>query len=137
MKFSAFILCTLSVLVAVSCGTSNKAPRDLKPGESNVNASKTMELSEKDQKAYSNIYEYLRSRVPGLLIRGTDISIRGINSVNSATAPLILVDGIEMTDISALNPYDVQRVEVLKDSATAIYGFRGSGGVILITTKSK
>jgi len=50
---------------------------------------------------------------------------------------LFVVDGITMTSgINALNQYDIESIEVLKDaSATAIYGSRGANGVILITTK--
>ena len=91
---------------------------------------------------YSTIWDYLRSRVPGLIIGpasvGTtpEIRIRGVGSVNSSNDPLILLDGQETADISWLNPMDVASVSVLKDASAAIYGTRGANGVILITTKS-
>ena len=53
------------------------------------------------------------------------------------TDPLFVVDGVALDDVSFLNPNDVKRVEVLKDSAAAIYGMRGANGVIVITTKAK
>jgi TonB-dependent SusC/RagA subfamily outer membrane receptor len=89
---------------------------------------------------YNTIYDYLEGRVPGLrIIRnngGTpSILIRGINSITSSTEPLILVDGVEVHDISYLNPRDVRSVDVLKDGSAAIYGSRGGNGVILITLK--
>ena len=62
------------------------------------------------------------------------ILIRGVNSINSSSDPLILVDGVEMSDISSLNPADVKSVDVIKDGSSAIYGMRGANGVILITT---
>ena len=136
MKFAKTCLYAACVLLMTACGTSRSVPQELKEGEDSVNAVKKIKMNEKEQKAYSNIYDFLRSRVPGLMIRGTEISIRGINSVNSASKPLILVDGVEMNDISALNPYEVDNVEILKDSAASIYGFRGAGGVIKITTVS-
>ena len=63
------------------------------------------------------------------------ILIRGINSITSSTEPLILVDGVEVHDISYLNPRDVRSVDVLKDGSAAIYGSRGGNGVILLTLK--
>jgi len=65
------------------------------------------------------------------------IRIRGIATVNNSADPLFVVDGIQVgTDISFLNPSDIDGIEILKDaSATAIYGSQGANGVILITTK--
>lgn len=134
MKTCSFYFSVLLALVLTACSTA-RTPQTATAKEANVNAVTTLSVNEKEQKAYSNIYDYLRSRVPGLLIRGSDISIRGINSVNSQADPLILVDGVEMKDISSLNPYEVETVEVIKDAAASIYGFRGAGGVIKITTK--
>jgi len=90
-----------------------------------------------DQHSYPNMYEYLKGRVPGLQI-GPDnsITIRGINSINSSTDPLILLDGTEINDLDAINPNDVYSVDVLKDASASIYGVRGANGVILITTKA-
>ena len=48
---------------------------------------------------------------------------------------VFIVDGVEMADISYLNPRDVKSVEVLKDSSSSIYGIRGAYGVIIITTR--
>ena len=64
------------------------------------------------------------------------ISIRNIGSFSSSTAPLYVVDGIPYDgDISAIDPSDIASTTVLKDAtATALYGSRGSNGVILITT---
>ncbi|MFO7369749.1 MAG: TonB-dependent receptor [Bacteroidales bacterium] len=66
--------------------------------------------------------------------------IRGRGSMNAATDPYIVVDGIPLSktdaSINDINPNDIQSVEILKDaSATAIYGTNGANGVILITTK--
>ncbi len=64
-----------------------------------------------------------------------EVRIRGIGTINNAN-PLYVVDGVMVSDISYLNPGDVESTEVLKDaSATAIYGSRGANGVILINTK--
>ena len=71
--------------------------------------------------------------IPKVLIRGT-------NSINASTSPLIVVDGVPFSNMGGslndINPNDIESVEILKDaSAVAIYGTRGSSGVILITTK--
>ena len=64
------------------------------------------------------------------------IRIRGGSSIDGNNDPLILVDGVERA-FSGINPNDIESMEVLKDAAsTAVYGSRGSNGVVLITTKS-
>ena len=65
------------------------------------------------------------------------IRIRGIGSINSSVDPLYVVDGQPyLGDLNSINPNDIQSLEILKDaSSTAIYGSRGSNGVVLITTK--
>ncbi len=86
----------------------------------------------------------LQGAVPGLNIRSSsggdpssipEINIRGFNSINGGS-PLVLVDGIE-EDLANINPDDIESVTVLKDAqSAAIYGARGSFGVVLVTTKS-
>ncbi|MDR1153186.1 MAG: TonB-dependent receptor [Bacteroidales bacterium] len=73
----------------------------------------------------------------GVLGAGAKIRIRGTSSVHRSNDPLYVVDGIvRTTGLAGINPADIASIEVLKDaSATAIYGSRGSNGVILITTK--
>ena len=64
--------------------------------------------------------------------------VRGTNSISTNNTPLFVVDGIVgvANALTILNPADIQSIDVLKDaSATAIYGARGSNGVIMITTK--
>ncbi|MEP7111417.1 MAG: SusC/RagA family TonB-linked outer membrane protein, partial [Ferruginibacter sp.] len=67
------------------------------------------------------------------------VVIRGIGSITAGFAPLYVIDGfpVDQQNADALNPNDIQSVDVLKDaSATAIYGSRGANGVIIITTKT-
>lgn len=102
-------------------------------------------ISGKDIKNYavSNASELLTGKAAGVFVAassgqpGADavIRVRGLGTVNDNN-PLYVVDGQFMDNISTLNPSDIERMEVLKDaSACAIYGSRGSNGVILITTK--
>lgn len=92
----------------------------------------------------TNALEGLQGRVAGVDVSINSgqpggmptIIIRGVGSLNSSTTPLYVVDGVAMSDIRFLSPYDIQNVEVLKDaSSSSIYGARGANGVILITTK--
>lgn len=87
----------------------------------------------------------IQGKVPGLSIvssSGTDpnsdlnYQLRGINSINAHQGPLIVIDGVPGGSLSAVVREDIQSIDVLRDaSASAIYGTRASGGVILITTK--
>lgn len=75
------------------------------------------------------------SSVPGGSVK---IRIRGAGSINRSNDPLYVVDGIvRESGLTGINPDDIQSMQVLKDaSSTAIYGSRGSNGVVLITTKT-
>lgn len=91
------------------------------------------------------IDDALRGKVSGLQITPTSsapgasatVRIRGSNSISANNEPLYVIDGfIGGFNLNDINPQDVESIEVLKDaSSTAIYGSRGSNGVILITTK--
>ncbi len=93
------------------------------------------------------IDEALSGRLSGVQIvsdpspgNASQIRIRGIGSMTAGRSPLIVVDGYPLTegsDLNAINPLDIESVEVLKDAAsTAIYGSRGANGVIMVTTKT-
>ncbi len=97
-----------------------------------------------DRNISANAMQSIRGQVPGMLITSdgspdgsVDIKIRGINSINSNTAPLFIVDGVPTTNnLNELNAMDIESMQVLKDaSAASIYGSRASNGVIIITTK--
>ncbi len=88
----------------------------------------------------------LQGQVAGLSVMSSSgepsasakMTIRGVNSINSGTAPLYILDGvpIESSDFNAINPADIESLSVLKDAAsTSIYGARAANGVIVITTK--
>lgn len=91
----------------------------------------------------ANVTGALQGVLPGLTVvrssgkpggEGYGIRVRGFTSANEASA-LVLVDGIEQ-DLNLIDPSDVESISVLKDaSASAIYGARAAGGVILVTTK--
>lgn len=132
-----------SILAAVcfgvmvwSCGTSasvgstSKDRADaLSPQGDRTASTSRVEMSDNDAANYTDIYAYIRARVPDVM--------RGPISVNSnPDGPMYIVDGIQVSDISYLRPMDVYSVESVRGSSTAIYGFRAVGGVIVITTKA-
>lgn len=89
--------------------------------------------------------QLLQGKVAGLNISkpggnpngGFNIRLRGISSFGANAEPLIVIDGVIGASLSTVDPNDIESMDVLKDgSAAAIYGTRGSSGVILVTTKS-
>lgn len=139
------IILPLCLLLA-GCGSSVSVPQqsdaDVNVGYGTVKQSElttsvaTVKPDENEVRSYTNMFDYIRGKVPGLTVTPDNrILIRGINSINSSTDPLILVDGLEVSNLSNVNPNDVQSVTVLKDASASIYGARGANGVILITTK--
>ena len=100
-----------------------------------------------------NAQEMMQGKIAGVNVTsdggtpggGSTIRIRGGSSLNASNSPLIVIDGVPMDNngvkglanpLSMVNPQDIESFNVLKDaSATAIYGSRGSNGVIIITTK--
>lgn len=109
----------------------------------------TTSVAEAMQGMASGLYVGNTSGHPGA---APDIKIRGKSSINLSTSPLWIVDGVPIqtgsldlttngvkpvSPLAMLNPNDIESIDVLKDaSATAIYGNRGSNGVIIVTTKS-
>lgn len=76
------------------------------------------------------------SQTSGAPYSGTKIRVRGIGSINASSDPLYVIDGYPAGNNVAINPEDIETIDILKDAASAaIYGSRASGGVVLITTK--
>src|SRR5690606_34969190 len=93
----------------------------------------------------TNPAQLLQGKVAGLSITnpgsnpnaGFSIRLRGLSTFGANTGPLIVVDGVPGVSLLTIDPSDIASMDILKDgSAAAIYGTRGSSGVILVTTKS-
>ncbi len=130
------MLSQLNEVVVVGYGTVKKA--DLTGAVGTVSAQDIV------SKGTTSVMEGIQGKVAGVDITqtsvkpgaGLSIQIRGQNSLNSGE-PLYVVDGIVTGDIDFLNPQDIAKIDILKDaSSTAIYGSRGSNGVVLIQTKN-
>ena len=126
----------LSEIVVVGYGSQDK--KEI--------TSSVVSLSTKDfnQGNVNDPTQLLQGKVAGLSIynKGGDpnssatIRLRGISTVGSNTSPLVVVDGVLGATLDNIDPNDIETINVLKDgSAAAIYGSRGSSGVILVTTK--
>lgn len=127
----------LAEVVVIGYGTMDK--KELTSAISHV--------SQKDFLAVSSIDPtmMIQGKVPGVSITNTgagdpnnqaSIQIRGVSSRAAGLGPLIVIDGVPGGNLTNLNPNDIASFDILKDgAASAIYGTRGSNGVILITTK--
>ena len=117
----------------------------VKEKKSNIAGAVTLvSVNELSQEATPNIVTALQGRVPGLQVNsggtpgGNDsqISIRGLTTVTSGSAPLWVIDGVQTFNPSSLNSDEIESIQVLKDGASAaIYGTSAANGVIVITTK--
>ena len=135
----------LATALVTGCGVPARVPRDDEDVNVGYGTVKKRDLSHPvsslqvkgdEIRTYRDMYEYLEGRVAGVMVTTDNrIIIRGVNTVNGSSDPLIIVDGAECQDLSTINPNDVKSVDILKDSAAAIYGVRGANGVIVITTK--
>ena len=128
---------TLDEVVVVGYGTQKK---------SDITGSvASMSKDRLENAPNQNLAQAIQGSIPGVMIQTSSsgavpdevIMIRGRNSILADNSPLIVVDGIPYNgSISDINPNDIGSIEILKDaSSAAIYGSRGSNGVILISTK--
>lgn len=127
----------LDEVVVIGYGTMDK--KELTSAISHV--------SEKDFAKVTSIDPtmMIQGKVPGVSITNTgagdpnnqaSIQIRGVSSRAAGLGPLIVIDGVAGANLTNINPNDIASFDILKDgAAAAIYGTRGSNGVILITTK--
>lgn len=105
-----------------------------------------IKASDIDERPISRVDHAMAGKLAGVQVqevsgapgRGLAVRVRGVGSISNSTAPLYVVDGYPINSgLDNINPSDIESIEVLKDAASAaIYGSRGSNGVVLITTKS-
>ncbi len=129
---------TLEDIVVVGYGTQTK--RELTSAISTIGQAKLADFK------VSTFSEALVGQVPGVRIAqvngkpgaALNFQIRGTGSITAGNSPLYVVDGfpLDVEGLNTINTNDIESIEVLKDaSASAIYGSRGSNGVVMITTK--
>lgn len=126
----------LGEVVVVGYGTQRK--KDITGSvasirESDIKATPIVSLDRAMQGRVSGVQVTTNTGRPG---GSTTIRIRGTGSVNAGNEPLYVIDGYPTGDLNSINPNDIESIDILKDaSATAIYGSRGSNGVVIVTTK--
>lgn len=122
----------------VVVGYGSQVKRDLTGAISTVSGEeiqnrKTTDLATALQGAVPGLTVTRSSSVPG---GGAQIRLRGVTTLEGNSSPLILVDGVPVENLNAVNPHQIESISVLKDGASAaIYGSRAAAGVLLITTK--
>lgn len=124
----------------------------LKPGDKNreiaigygyvkdadkLNAVASLNQNDANFSAYRNIFELVQGRFAGVQVANGNFYIRGVNSINSGTEALVILDGVAISSsvLYSIPPTQVKSVNVLKDGSAAIYGSRGANGVVIIETK--
>jgi len=128
----------LEEVVVVAYGTQSK--------NSLTGSVSVIDQEQVENATFANPVKSLEGLVSGLRIIQADgnpgadpiIRIRGFNSINADSAPLIVLDGVPYTgSLSSINPRDIESTTVLKDaSSTSLYGNKAANGVLMITTKS-
>jgi tonB-linked outer membrane protein, susC/ragA family len=127
----------LNEVVVIGYGTMDK--KELTSAISHVSEKDFLTVSATDPTML------IQGKVPGVSITNTaagdpnntaSVQIRGVSSRSAGLGPLIVIDGIPGGSLTNVNPNDIASFDILKDgAASAIYGTRGSNGVILVTTK--
>jgi iron complex outermembrane receptor protein len=115
-----------------------------KKEENVLSATSTVTPDEQDRDTATNFSDLIDGRMAGVRVRETSsgirVIVRGVNSINSGTAPLYVVDGLPVepnyNGAVPVLPRDIESISVLKGaSATSMYGARGANGVVVIKTK--
>jgi TonB-dependent SusC/RagA subfamily outer membrane receptor len=89
-----------------------------------------------NMRTFNSVLDMIQGRVPGVMVSGNSVQIRGPSSIHGSNEPLFLIDNVptDVGAVQALNPADIERIEFLKGPSSAIYGVRGANGVIAIYT---
>jgi TonB-dependent SusC/RagA subfamily outer membrane receptor len=109
-------------------------PKDFKL---HTNPDQVVKFDNPNFNSYTTVMEALQGRVPGLTSGRNSSIMRGPSSIYGSNEPLYLIDGME-TDyrgIQSVNVHDIDHVDILKGPSSAIYGVRGSNGVVAVYTK--
>jgi TonB-linked SusC/RagA family outer membrane protein len=127
---------SMDQVIVVGYGTQKR--KDITGAVASVSSKSIKELM------VTRVDQALIGKVAGVQVKpstgspgeGPQIRVRGIGSISAGASPLYVIDGFPVDNIQTLNPNDIESMDILKDaSATAIYGSRGSNGVIIINTK--
>jgi TonB-dependent SusC/RagA subfamily outer membrane receptor len=117
----------------------NPALKTTESGNKSVGSDSTKKTGKNKPKkinTYNDIYQMIRAEVSGVVVSGRSIVIQQGHSFFGSSDPLFVVNGSIVNSIDYINPVEVKSINVLKGSQAAIYGVRGSNGVLSITLKN-
>jgi TonB-dependent SusC/RagA subfamily outer membrane receptor len=98
-------------------------------------AMKSAPKSMDDYANYTNVYDLISRKFPHVTFEGTNIIVRGKNSMQGSNAALLVINGTIVNDISHIQPVEIKSINLLKGPSATIYGSRGANGVVVIRTK--
>lgn len=116
---------------AVNTGYGSERRKDLATDIDKIDG------TDKKFASYADIYEMIQRECSGVTVSRGTIIIQDARNLQGHVPPLFVVDGTYVDDISHISPRIVESIQVLKGTSAAIYGSRGYGGAIVITTKKK
>lgn len=123
-------------VVVIAYGTQKKGEVTGSVGRVSAESFKDRPIARVDQALTGQIAGVKTRSTTGKPGEPVEIRVRGTASISANNSPLYVIDGIVADDMANISPDDVQSIEVLKDAAsTAMYGSRGSNGIVIVTTK--
>ncbi|KQT20546.1 hypothetical protein ASG31_17415 [Chryseobacterium sp. Leaf404] len=123
-------------VVVIAYGSQKKGEVTGAVGKVNAASFKDRPIARVDQALTGQIAGVKTRATSGKPGEALEVRVRGTASISANNSPVYVVDGIVVDDIANISPDDVQSIDVLKDAAsTAMYGSRGSNGVVIVTTK--
>ena len=123
-------------VVVIAYGTQKKGEVTGSVGRVNAETFKDRPIARVDQALTGQIAGVKTRSTTGKPGEALEVRVRGSASISASNSPVYVVDGMVVDDLGNVSPDDVQSIEVLKDAAsTAMYGSRGSNGVVIVTTK--
>jgi len=130
----------------------HRADQTVSPGDQSVNTGydaqkrsdatgpvKTIDGTDKSKNyaTYSSVYDIITREVGGVRVNGTQVIILGSKDFFGDVPALLILDGVPVNDYSSVSTSQVESISVLKGSSAAIYGTRGYGGAVVVTTKKQ
>ena len=124
--------------------------KDIPQGEQGVNTGydfkknkdlttpvKNIDGTDPKYRSYTSVYEMITREESGVRVNGSSIIIQGTENFFGEVPALLIVDGVPVGDFNGITPSEVESISVLKGSSAAIYGTRGYGGAVVLTTKKE
>lgn len=123
-------------VVIIAYGTQKRSEVTGSVGRVDAESFKNRPIARVDQALTGQIAGVKTRSTTGKPGEPLEIRVRGTASISASNSPVYVVDGMVVDDMANISPDDIQSIEVLKDAAsTAMYGSRGSNGVVIVTTK--